>query len=78
MSINLKSGQSKKMSLFETIISISLGYILTILIQYYLYPLFGITIPAGRAVIISLVIVVIAFLKNYSVRRVFNYLHLKR
>lgn len=50
----------------------------TIMIQYYLYPLFGIIIPAKNAIIISLIIVVIAFFKNYTVRRVFNYVHLKR
>ena len=70
-------GQNKKMSLIESVTSVLAGYILTVLIQYFLYPVFGINIPAKDALLISLFIVLIAFAKNFGVRRIFNYLHIK-
>lgn len=70
-------GQSRKMSAVETTISVVVGYVLTVLIQYLVYPLFGISVPAREAFAISALIVLIAFVKNFTVRRVFNLLHVK-
>ena len=65
------------MSLLESLVSVVAGYIITVLIQYWVYPLFGISIPATEALIISLIIVLAAFAKNFSVRRLFNFIHVK-
>ena len=65
------------MSLLESLVSVITGYIITVLIQYCVYPLFGISIPATEALLISLIIVLAAFAKNFSVRRLFNFIHLK-
>jgi len=73
----MKQGQSKKMSLLESLVSVIAGYIITVLIQYWVYPIFGISIPATEALIISLIIVLAAFAKNFSVRRLFNLIHVK-
>lgn len=69
------NGQSRTMSLVESTTSVTLGYVLTVLIQYYLYPVFGISIPVQDALIISVLIVLIAFVKNFGVRRLFNHIH---
>jgi len=60
------------MSLIESATSVVLGFIITILIQYLIYPLFGIEVPASEAFFISIIIVFSAFVKNFIVRRVFN------
>lgn len=73
----MKQGQSKKMSLVESLVSVIAGYIITVLIQYWVYPLFGVSIPAAEALLISLIIVLAAFAKNFSIRRLFNFIHLK-
>ena len=78
MSSKRANGQSRKMSLTESIVSGIVGYIITVLVQLYLYPLFGFHIDIGKSLIISIIVVSIAFLKNYIVRRTFNFLHLKR
>jgi len=65
------------MSLLESLVSVIAGYIITALIQYWVYPIFGISIPATEALIISLIIVLAAFAKNFSVRRLFNLIHVK-
>lgn len=66
------------MSLIESSVSVIAGYIITVLIQYWLYPIFGISVPAKEALIISVIIVFAAFLKNFSVRRVFNFIYVRR
>lgn len=48
------------------------------LIQYCLYPVFGISVPARDAFAIAAIIVLIAFVKNFAIRRFFNYLHLSQ
>lgn len=68
-------GQHKHMSLIESIVNVIIGYFLTVLIQYLIYPLFGIVIPAQQALFISGLIVLISFVKNYALRRLFNALH---
>jgi len=75
--MTMKQGQTKKMSLLESSVSVLLGYALTVAIQYCLYPLFGIIVPADKALLISVIIVFAAFVKNFSVRRIFNAIHLK-
>lgn len=74
---NVRVGQDRKMSVIESTVSVVSGYILTVLIQYILYPMFGIQIPAKEALFISALIVFIAFVKNYTVRRIFNYIHIR-
>jgi hypothetical protein len=73
----MSNGQSRKMSGFESVVSVLAGYLITVLIQYWLYPLFGIQIAAKEALLISLIIVLAAFIKNFMVRRFFNSLHVR-
>ena len=70
-------GQTQRMSLLESMVSVVSGYLLTVMIQFYLFPVFGIHVPLTDTLLISLIIVLIAFTKNYSVRRVFNSLSLR-
>ena len=67
-----QKGQSKRMSLLESIVSVIAGYVLTVLIQMLLFPMFGVKIPMAETMLISIIIVAIAFVKNYGVRRLFN------
>ena len=73
----MSSGQSTKMSLVESVVSVITGYILTVLIQLWVYPLFGVDIPSQAAMLISLIVVLAAFAKNFTIRRVFNYLYIR-
>jgi len=71
------AGQNRRMSLLESITGVIAGYVMTVLIQTLMYPLFGILIPTQDALLISLLIVSIAFFKNFAIRRFFNSLHVK-
>jgi len=70
-----RDGQTRGMSLLESLVGVISGYLLTVMIQFYLFPVFGINVPILDTLLISLIIVMIAFAKNYSVRRLFNYLN---
>lgn len=78
MSVNMsKDGQSRKMSAVESTVSVIAGYLMNVAIQFLLYPVFGINVPIESAFVISVFITGIAFLKNYGVRRLFNYIHIR-
>lgn len=68
------NGQNRRMSLVESFANVITGYVMTVLIQKLLYPLFGIHIPIQDALVVSTLIVFIAFLKNFAIRRYFNQL----
>ncbi len=72
-----RKGQSMKMSFIESSFSVAAGYVITVCIQYWIYPLFGISIPVSDALLISVIIVLAAFIKNFSIRRLFNFIHIK-
>jgi len=48
------------------------GLFFKVSMQCFLYPLFGIAVPLKEALFVSIVIVLIAFAKNFAERRVFN------
>ncbi len=77
MESKIIEGQNKKMSFVESTVSVIAGYILVVLSQEFLYPIFGIAIPVTEALEISIILVLIAFIKNFTVRRYFNLLHIK-
>lgn len=67
-----KKGQSAGMSMLESAVSVIIGYLLTVMVQIYLFPLFGVKITLSDSLILSLIIVLFAFFKNFMVRRIFN------
>lgn len=74
---HLDVGQSHKMSAIESTVSVVTGYLMNVAIQFYLYPLFDIEVALEQAFVISIFITGMAFIKNFSVRRLFNFIHVK-
>ena len=64
--------QSKKMSLIETCCNIAIGYVVAVLSQIAIFPLFGINIPIHDNLMIGLWFTVISLIRGYVLRRVFN------
>jgi len=73
----LDVGQSHKMSAIESTVSVIAGYALNVIVQFLVYPMFGIEVPLESAFVIAFLITTIAFAKNYGVRRLFNFIHVK-
>ncbi len=71
-------GQSKRWSLIETTIGVIIGFIVALLIQLAIFPLFGIATSFGENFTIALVFTVASIIRGYYVRRLFSWLrHVK-
>ncbi len=69
--------QSKKQSFIETCCNVAIGYIVAVLSQITIFPLFGINIPFHDNLMIGVWFTVISIIRGYFVRRLFNRLHKK-
>lgn len=67
-----KKGQTAGMSMLESAVSVIIGYLVAVAVQIYIFPLFGVKITLSDSLILSLIIVLFAFFKNFMVRRIFN------
>ena len=70
--------QTKKMSLIETIVSVAIGYIVALLSQIVVFPLFDIEVSLIDNLLIGLLFTVISIIRGYFVRRLFNWIDFNR
>lgn len=75
--INSSKGQSRKMSLTETLLNVMIGYIIAVTAQILVFPFFGVHIPLHDNLTIGLVFTVISIVRSYCLRRFFNWIHTK-
>lgn len=66
-------GQKKSHSFIEAMFNAAGGYIIAILGQEVLFPLFGIVIPLQLHLVIGLCFTVISVARGYVFRRIFNW-----
>jgi len=67
--------QTKKQSLFESIINVVVGYIVAILSQYLIFPRFDIEVTHGEHLVIGLWFTVFSLIRSFGLRRFFNWRH---
>lgn len=67
--------QSKKASMIEVCINTLAGYLIALLTQILIFPIFDIHISTGSSMIIAVIFTVISIVRSYVMRRIFNYLH---
>ena len=70
--------QSKKMSLIETIVSVAIGYVVALLSQIVVFPLFDIEVSLIDNLLIGLLFTVISIIRGYYIRRLFNWIDFNR
>ena len=70
--------QSKLQSLLEALANTATGYIISVITQVYLFPLFGIHLPLHTNMLIVAIFTAISIVRSYLWRRLFNHLHLRR
>ena len=66
------AGQGKKGSLVESIIQVRSGWGVAIITQLIVYPLMGIEVSIVQNINLSLIFIVVGFIKQYYVRRLFE------
>lgn len=70
--------QTKKMSLIETLSSVAIGYIISLVAQMIIFPFFGINISFSENLAIGLFFTVVSIIRGYYVRRFFNWIKIKK
>lgn len=68
-------GQSRLHSLSETLSSIAVGFVVSLLLQAVVLPLYGHHITLSQNVQITVIFTVASVLRTYAMRRLFNHLH---
>ena len=70
--------QTKKMSLIETIVGVTIGYVVALLSQIVVFPLFDIKVSLIDNLLIGLLFTVISIIRGYYIRRLFNWIDFNR
>lgn len=64
--------QSSWMSLAEAITNIAIGYVIAVLTQVLVFPLFGLSASLGDNLGIGAVFTIVSLLRSFALRRAFN------
>lgn len=64
--------QSRKMSLLETLANVGVSYLISIITQAMVFPLFDIKMNLSENMQISGIFTVIGLIRTYVIRRIFN------
>lgn len=67
--------QSRRQSMIETAVSVAIGYVVALLSQIAIFPLFGIHATLSDNMLIGAWFTVISVIRGYAVRRFFNWMH---
>lgn len=67
--------QTRRQSMIETAASVAIGYVVALLSQIAIFPVFGIHVPLSDNLMIGAWFTVISIARGYAVRRFFNWLH---
>ena len=67
--------QTRRQSMIETAASVAIGYVVALLSQIVIFPMFGIHATMTDNLLIGAWFTVISIIRGYFVRRFFNWLH---
>ena len=64
--------QSKKQSLIETLTSVFVGWLIGVILNMLVLPLFDYNITVIDSLLVSLIFTVVSVIRGYVIRRFFN------
>lgn len=64
--------QSKLESLAEVILNVAIGWVIALMTQLIVFPLFGIHVTVGEQLSISVIFTAVSIIRGYVIRRWFN------
>jgi len=64
--------QSKLESLAEVTLNVAIGWVIALLTQLIVFPLFGINVTVGEQLSISVIFTAVSIIRSYVIRRWFN------
>jgi len=65
--------QTKKFSFIESIINTIVGFLVSLGIQLFIYPLLNIPVTFKQNIIITFIFTIASILRGYVIRRFFNF-----
>ena len=75
---NLTAGQSRAHSWLETCANTAIGYLVALLSQIAVFPMFGIHVPFSSNIGIGLWFTAISIVRSFILRRTFNAIHVRQ
>jgi len=73
----MQHGQTRKMSLVETIVSTAIAFCVSVTMASLVFPLFGWHGQIEHYAAITACFTVLSLVRSYLVRRLFNYIHIR-
>ena len=67
--------QTRRQSIIETAVSVTIGYMVALASQIAIFPLFGIHATVADNLMIGAWFTIISVIRGYAVRRFFNWMH---
>lgn len=64
--------QSKLESLTEVCVNVAIGWVIALITQLVVFPMFGINVTVGEQLSISVIFTVVSIIRGYVIRRWFN------
>ena len=64
--------QTKLESLLEVVINVAIGWVVALLTQLIVFPMYGIHVTVGEQLGISVIFTVVSIIRGYIIRRWFN------
>ena len=64
--------QTKKWSMIETLVSVGIGWIIGVILNMLVLPLFDYDVSLTDGVLISIIFTAVSVVRSYVVRRFFN------
>jgi len=70
--------QSRLQSAIETCVGVAIGYFIALLTQVLVFPLFHLKVTLNENLLIGGIFTIVALIRSYFLRRLFNHLHRKK
>ena len=67
--------QTRKQSAIEAAANILVGYTISILANFAIFPIFGWDISLGQNLLLGVFYTVVSFVRSYCIRRFYNWRH---
>ncbi len=64
--------QSRRLSALETAVNITVGFIISWLLSYFILPMWGFAQSASAATTVTIIYTIASVARSYTLRRIFN------
>jgi hypothetical protein len=70
--------QSRMMSLVEAVTNVVVGFLLALLTQFWIFPMFGLVVSVTDNLVIGSIFTAVSILRSFALRRLFETVRTRR